>query len=389
MLKTITTFILSLSFISIMAQSEIPSKDYLEWGSIHIPLNELVNGTNARIKLKREDILASASAPMILYKNGKDAKLESFSMFITKENRTASPQFINVQNYDSDDAMDTHGKPFLKEHLYEGEYIYLNKLKGKDGEEHFITIQILYKNPPLILDFKLPVIPKGEVFGFQIQEMENQKSIVKLDTTDEKNSKIFNTYKNYDSYEVFHITNFKTTRRYLTKKDFLDIPNETVIDLVADENINNINLNLIPEFSNYDKKIIELKWGEMQAIDDPKTKKTWTLQEAATMTYEERMERPKFDNYDLLDALGSRFLLSQGFQSYDIQRMKVVLSNQNNNPISYITDDINNSKLTSILEKLEPNTIILITDILIKNSQGESIYFPPSFMFKIESTTEN
>lgn len=384
MLKTIiTSFFLILSLISIIGQSEIPSKDYLEWGTIHIPLNELVNGTNAIIRLKRDEILESASSPMVLYKNGKDVKLQSLSIFITKENRTAPPQFVNIQNYDSDDAMDTHGKPFMKEHLYEGEYIYLNRLKGKEGEEHFITIQILYKKPPLVLDFKLPVIPKGEVFGFQIQEIENQKSLVKLDTTDEKNSKIFKTYKNYDSYQVYHIPNFKTTRRYLAKKDFLEIPNETIIDFVEDQKIKNINLNLIPEFSNYDGKIIELKWGEMQAIHNPTAKKNWTVQEAAK-EYKDRIAKPNYDRFDLLDALDSRFLLSQGFQTYEIQRMKVVLSNQNNHPFSYITDDINQSDLKKVLEKLEPNTIILITDILIKNSQGESIYFPPSFIFTIE-----
>ena len=384
MLKTIiTSFFLILSLISIIGQSEIPSKDYLEWGTIHIPLNELVNGTNAIIRLKRDEILESASSPMVLYKNGKDVKLQSLSIFITKENRTAPPQFVNIQNYDSDDAMDTHGKPFMKEHLYEGEYIYLNRLKGKEGEEHFITIQILYKKPPLVLDFKLPVIPKGEVFGFQIQEIENQKSLVKLDTTDEKNSKIFKTYKNYDSYQVHHIPNFKTTRRYLAKKDFLEIPNETIIDFVEDQKIKNINLNLIPEFSNYDGKIIELKWGEMQAIHNPTAKKNWTVQEAAK-EYKDRIAKPNYDRFDLLDAIESRFLLSQGFQTYEIQRMKVVLSNQNNHPFSYITDDINQSDLKKVLEKLEPNTIILITDILIKNSQGESIYFPPSFIFTIE-----
>ena len=92
----------------------------------------------------------------------------------------------------------------------------------------------------------------------------------------------------------------------------------------------------------------------------------------------------KYDQFDLQDAIGGRFMLAQGFQNYEILRMKVVILAKDNPPYSYIVKDINHPELGIELIKIQQNTTILISEILIKGKNNETLFFPPSFIFKIK-----
>lgn len=345
---------------TVLAQNEISPDNYLQWGTVKIPIQELVNGSNGQLKIKAEDLFEVANEPMVLIKDGKDAHLKSFYFIITQLQKKASPVFEYVPIYEKSKATSFHGRAYLEEHLKDGEFIYLRNLIGKDSIEHFLTIEIERQNPIVKKSFKLPKIPQEEVFEFQILDIEEEKVIVKIDTTNEKTLKIHNMYKNKTKYNVVHLPNFKTTRRYITKSDLIHQDDEQLINLVETNELKNTNINLFPEFWEYDKNgIMEIKWGNMVSSNS-------------------------YGIYDLQDAIGSRFILSQGFQSLPILRMKVIVASPNQEPISYLTEDINHPKLQSILALAEENTTILITDILIKNNQGEGTYFPPSFQFNIE-----
>ena len=217
MQQKITLTILAIfSTFFLLAQNETSVNNYLQWGKIKIPLNELVNGSNGRIKMSLNDVLDSANEPIVLMKNGKDGRLKSFNFIITKNNRSSPPTFVHIEDYDKKEALNTHGKAFVKKNLREGQNIYFNNLKGADSEEHFLSIEISYSKAPIKLNFTIPKIKKDEVFGFQIHEFPDQPLKIKLDTTDQALEKIFNTYKKVDKYTIIHIPNFKTTRRYLT-----------------------------------------------------------------------------------------------------------------------------------------------------------------------------
>lgn len=381
---TLTFFFLFSTFVVLLAQNEIAGEDYLQWGKIKMPINELVNGSNGRIKLKLNEVLASANEPIVLMKNGKDAGLKSFIFIITKNNRTSPPIYVGVEDYDKKNAMSTHGKAFVKKNLKEGENIYFNNLKGNDSEEHFLSIDIAYSKSPLKLNFTLPRIKKDEVFGFQILEFSNQPLRIKLDTTNQAVAKVYNSYKKLDKYTILHIPNFKTTRRYLTKKDVLDIDCESNFDLVKNEEIKNIDLNLLPEFADYNGYAIELKWGEMKTTD---LRRSFSASgNDGTIIENSRGEIIKFedyDKYDLQDAIGGRFLLSQGFQSYKIKRMKVYIIPKGETPISYITDDINHPELEKILLEIEKNTMILFSEIIIEDNVNTLLHFPTNLLFGI------
>ena len=200
MLQNLILTILIFSFnLALQAQNEIPPEDYLLWGKIKIPINELVNGSNGSIKMSLEKVLVSANEPITFIKNGKDAQLKSFYLIITKDKLTTSPSFVHVEDYDKKKARNIHGKSFLEKNLKEGERIYFNNLKGKDTEDHFLNIEISYSKAPLKLNFSLPNIPRDEVFGFQIQEFPNQQLKIKLDTADVAMEKIFSTCLLYTS----------------------------------------------------------------------------------------------------------------------------------------------------------------------------------------------
>jgi hypothetical protein len=380
---TLTILAIFLAFF-LLAQNEIPSNDYLQWGEIKIPINELVNGSNGRIKMSLKEVLESANEPIILMKNGKDARLKSFYFIITKNNRASSPTIVPVEDYDKKNALNTHGKAFVKKNLREGQNVYFNKLKGADAEEHFLSIEISYSKAPLKLNFTLPKIKKEETFGFQIHEFPNQPLKIKLDTTDQALEKIFNTYKKIDKYTIIHIPNFKTTRRYLTEKNILDIEYEHNFDLVKKEQIKKIDLSLLSEFTDYNGYAIELKWGEMKTTDLRKSfsgnGNDGTFRED---DFGRMVKFDDYDKYDLQDAIGGRFSLSQGFQSYKIKRMKVYIIPKGETPISYITDDINHPELEKIFLEIEKNTMILFSEIIIETDVNVLLHFPTSLLFGI------
>ncbi|MEM6964491.1 MAG: hypothetical protein AAF573_06990 [Bacteroidota bacterium] len=370
---------------AIQGQNEIPPKGYLQWGKIHLPIHELVNGRNGRIGLKLEEILEVANFPILLFQGDEEVKLDKFFFTITKQKRKGAPKFVIIEDYDQEDAARWHGRVFLEEHLEEGEHIFLSNLMGKNGEQFFLTIEVLYDNPPKRLDFTLPPIPKGEVFGFQVVDLENQLQ-VKLDTTAETTLKVYNTYKDLEKYELLHIPNFKTTRRYLTEEDVIQIKDETVFNWVKNEAIKKIDLNLLPEFTGYKADdFMELKWGGMVTSNN---RSSTTIADPIVLKNSKgeffNIHSKNYDTYDLQDAIDGRFMLAHGFKNYPIKRMKVVIFPAEGTPTSYITDDINHPELQDICYKIQSNTIILITDILIENEQQEYLYFPTSFIFGIE-----
>ena len=267
--------------------------------------------------------------------------------------------------------------------MKEGQNIYFNNLKGEESEEHFLSIEIENEIPPLKLNFKLPNIPKDEVFGFQIQEFPEQRLKIKLDTTDVAMERIFNTYKNYDKYDIIHIPNFKTTRRYLTPKDVLNIKCKKEIDLVKNQFIKNIDLEMIPEFTEYDGFDINIKWGEMTASNRRNSFSATGNDGFIETTSGEMVTFQDYDKYDLQDALGGRFSLSQGFQSYKIKRMKVYIIPKGKAPISFVTDDINHAELENVFLAIENNTMILFSEIVIERDENVLLYFPTSLLFGI------
>ncbi|MFK7774261.1 MAG: hypothetical protein AB8F94_19085 [Saprospiraceae bacterium] len=382
--KIILTILIIFSTFLLSAQDEISPNDYLQWGKIRIPINELVNGSNGRIRMNLNDVLESANEPIILMKNGKDAQLKDFIFIITKNNRTSPPIYLPVEDYDKKNALNTHGKAFIKKNLQQGENIYFTNLKGVDSEEHFLSIDISYSKPPLKLNFSLPVIKKEETFGFQIHEFPDQPLKIKLDTTDQALEKIFNTYKKVDKYTIVHIPNFKTTRRYLTEKNTLNLDCESNFDLVKEEQTKKIDLSLLSEFTDYNGFAIELKWGEMKTTD---LRRSFSGGGNDGTFIENSMgEIIKFedyDKYDLQDAVGGRFLLSQGFQSYKIKRIKVYIIPKNEAPISYLTDDINHPELEKVLLAIDKNTMILFSEIVIESDVNTLLHFPTSLLFGI------
>ena len=114
--------------IALMAQEEAISDIFFVWGKIKIPLHELVNGSNGQIELKLEEVLASANQPMILMKNGKDAKLKNFQLIITHRKNKTPAFLLNIQDYSKKGAKSIHGKAFMKDQLREGENIYFRNL---------------------------------------------------------------------------------------------------------------------------------------------------------------------------------------------------------------------------------------------------------------------
>jgi hypothetical protein len=229
----------------------------------------------------------------------------------------------------------------------------------------------------------LPDIPKGEVFGFQIQEFPNERLKIKLDTADTEMEKIFNTYKKYDKYDIIHIPNFKTTRRYLTEKDLLNIKCKNELSFVQNKKTQEIDLNLIPEFSDYNGFNIEIKWGDMKASNLRNSFSATGRDGFIETSKGEIITFQDYDKFDLQGSLGGRFMLSQCFQTYKIKRMKIYIIPKNEAPNSFVTDNINHQELEKIFLEIEKDTMILFSEIIIEKDVNELLHFPTSILFGI------
>ena len=344
---------------NLLAQNELPAQDYLKWGEVKVPIHELVNGSNGDVKLKIATVLDNADQPLALFKNGRDAGLQQFFLIVSKRGSTNETEFLAVRNYDIKDAASHHGSAYLRKHLAEGENIYFRNLMGKDSVEHFLRIEILEERPKAKLKFTLPKIPTEEVFGFQILELEGEKIKVKIDTTSLETRRIFNTYKSYNKYEIVHVPNFKTTRRYVTPKDLIQKPDVPIVNLVEDAQLKNANVELFPDFWAYNGNEVELKLGEMLAGKN-------------------------YDVFDLQNAIEGRFLLSVGFQNFSIRLMDVMIVSEDTETKIYRVENFKHPDLQAVLRHVRPGTTILFTDILIENQKGAFIHFPNAFSFGIQ-----
>jgi len=183
---------------------------------------------------------------------------------------------------------------------------------------------------------------------------------------------------------VVHIPNFKTNRRYLTEKNILKIESKAAINFFQNNKMGEIDLNLLSEFTDYNEFAIELKWGEMVTSD---LRRSFSANGNDGVFMEnsvgEIIRFEDYDKYDLQNALGKRFALSQGYKTYKIKRMKIYIIPKGEAPTLYETDDINHPELEKVFFKIEKNTMILFSDIVIEKNVNELLYFPTSLLFGI------
>ena len=252
--------------------------------------------------------------------------------------------------------------------------INLVNIKTKDGFAFNATIQFKKTQNGYISPIKLPNIPKDEVFNFQIVSFDNQKTILRVDTTNKETYHIVKIYSNPEKYQIIHLPSFKSTRRYISEEELLDLKTKS-INLIENESLARLSFLNVLEFTDYSIEKIPFifQWGELKNI-------SYELDNEKRILIIENQFSPD----DIIENFDRSIFLNLGYQDFEILKMRVSIVPESGIPISFITDHLNYLDIQKRMEKITSSTTIVFEEIFIKNKKDQTIFLPPAFRFIVE-----
>jgi len=326
------------------------------------------------IKTNIETLKSVIEEPVFIMKNGKRIEIESFGLYVYNFRQNDLTEIFQIDRYQSRKAGKYHGSEKIGHLINEYSQVNLVKVKAKNGYTFNVSIQFEKNTNEYISHVKLPQVPKGEVFNFQVVSFENQKTILRIDTTNESKKHIREIYSNPEKYQIIHISDFKTTRRFISEEDLLDVKINP-INVIENEKLAKLSFLNLPEFTDYSIENIPFifQWGDLKNI-------SYEIFRETEINQTENLFSPD----DIIENLNRPFFINQGFQDFEIVKMRVSILQENGIPISFITDHFNYPKIQKAFENIKSETTIVYDEIFIKNKDGQTIFLPPAFSFIIE-----
>ena len=193
-----------------------------------------------------------------------------------------------------------------------------------------------------------------EPYNFQLLDPLDAATILRIDTL--TNKKIFGYYKNDGQTKIIHIPNFKTSRTTVDEKNEDNL--EKIVSLPSSYPTGEA-LNM-PEFVDFSPSTLKLHLGEF--IANPESKNI-SLEDF-------RVKKRKFS-------------LWQNNKELKIKRFRLIIFDKQNEPKSFIINNLNNQEWQNYFKLLAPENAIYF-DKIIMEKNGESFYLGQSFLFKIE-----
>ena len=378
-MKLINYLLSFLLLTSLSAQMVAQNDSFtFHWGELTNPIIKDEDG-NWVVKFFTElsTLKGVIDYPIFIRKNNTRIELESFGVSVFNPIKGKPEFFFMIDEYNPRKAAKIHGNEKIGHSLKPSIHLFLFNAKTTDGFTFLVDINTEQTTNHFTPNFKLPTIPKGEVFEFQVISFEDEQTMLRIDTTNEATQHIAKIYANPEKYKTIHIPNFKTTRRLISEVDFIDLQVKPAV-LIKNNTITNLSFDKIPEFSNYsiEKKPFLLEWGELQNI---------TIKEIETeQGITHRMAQNTYAPSAIKDALGNPILISLGYQDFEILKMRVSIIPENGVTTSFITDHLDYSEIEQALENVPHRSVILFDEIVIKGKDGEPTFLPPAFQLLID-----
>ena len=370
-------FLFLFLLIPLVSFSQEVEKDIyvFHWGDLSQTIHKSDKNHSVAIKTDLEHLKETIEQPFYLIKNKERVEIERFTILVYNYGKPNISTAIGVDNYNPRRPEKSHGHEKIGL-LTNRTQLHLIDVEAKDGFK-FLAHITLSTNIQSYVPAKLPNIPKGEVFEFQVISFEDEKTILRVDTTNDAIQHIQKIYANPEKYQIIHIPNFKTTRRLISEVDFIKIDSKSQV-LIEDKTLADLSFTAVPEFTNYsiEKKPFLLEWGEMKNI---------TFEEIEILKGNDKLiSENLFQPDDIQEAIGNPLFLSLGYQDFEIVKMRVSIVPESGISTSFITNHLNYPEIEDALMEIPNRSVILFDEIFIKNKEGETIFLPPAFQFIIE-----
>ena len=373
-LKLLLFFIYTPSFL--FGQDLVEKDIYVfSWGTLSdtiIDVNEIYH--SIRIQTDFSTLKKVIDNPIFIMKNGERIEIESFGLSVYNRRRADLTQAFQVDKYNPRKSAKSHGNEKIGHLLTDFTQLHFFNVKAKNDFTFNASIQFEKQNKGYVSHVKLPDIPKGETYDFQVISFENQKTILRVDTTNESTKHIQKIYANPSKYQIIHIPDFKTTRRYVSEVDLLDVKTES-ISLIENDELVSLSFLEVPEFTDYSIEKIPfiLQWGELQNL------KYEIFRETEIIKTENA-----FSPDDIIENSTRLLFLNLGYQDFEIVKMRVSIVPESGIPYSFVTDHLNYSIIQKEIENISSSTTILFDQLFIKSKNDKIIFLPPAFRFLIE-----
>jgi hypothetical protein len=337
-------------------QKTKPAIYRMEWGQLNLHLESVAapNGYSGETELELSEFSRILDSSLVVYKDSVDQVFQTLDIEVKRAENRRTLWFPN-QNPDSINLAYRWQKNKIIE-LAKGDEL---SLTGKVGDIYLAGVKIKIKDPFELYtpNFSAPPIDRTEAhFRFQVVNLPNRKSIIRIDTLNDKTKHILELYRDPDKYKINHIPNFRTNKRLVGSENVLypNIDDENLIEKPA------FDIYDLPEFHFGKKNLIRLFWGKMIAAPNSKN-----------------YTNEQFKNY-----FRSPIQLKISKDYLEIVHFRLVTVSKNELPKSFLLTPEKMQHISYDLKKLSAESSIYFEDIVIKFND-QLMQFPISFLFNI------
>lgn len=346
------------NFVLFKYEKEKPPAYLLKWGKLIIPLKNVAapNGFSGEIELELSEFKTVFDSSLQVFKDTEKQVFQTLDLEIVKV-ESKRRIWIPNQNPDSIDLVPRwqRSKPI---EIEKGDQL---SITGKVGDIFLANVDINIKDPFKLYEpeIKVPVINQNKPsFEFQVINLPNNKSKIRIDTLNDKTQHIFELYGDENKYEVIHIPDFKTNERLIPIENILypNIDDEKLIEPTVKD------IFQLPDYQGYYDKFTRLFWGKMIAAPISKN-------------YEKSFFQSNYRN---------QIRLKVRDEYLDIVSFRMIIVPSEGHPSSFFTDLETMDALDYDLKNIPPNSSIYFEKIILKVDET-LMRLPISFMFNVGS----
>lgn len=383
--------------LNLSTHAIINNSFYFPDGNYYNLRNRLAMSDRNNLEMQKEDFLNKTKLDLKIIANGNSINLEDKEVILTisrKEFRKSSEHFNPPATIkkDANGAVTIktvtnvyHGRSYRsvsEEYNYNdiihsgGTYLQSLLMTLSDGDQvgisyrdtlnedshlYYSDIKIKDKATSYRAPYAVELPPTSDIYtNFQIlHSPTDDKTYVKVDTTQFGNKNIVKAYRHSQSYELVHVPNFKTKIRV---NDTREIPAGILtVDPDMDLKFSSLKISQLNEHYTETDRFVRMDWGRMVSI-------------------------PGIGNFSINEfrrSSAANFMLVAGDIFLDAVRFDAVIISEGKEPVRLRSDNIKSIMCRKAFAEIDGASSIYFDNIII-NDDDEYKWYPFQFVFNLE-----
>ena len=331
----------------------------LEWGDLRVPLERYASPDVYRgdAEAELEEIVQSLQKPIKIFLGDSILSIDHLTV-----RAYGDPSWRSVIWYTEIDDMEASLEEGmiseeLASKLSPGDLI---TLYGRAENLYLNTITIKVSDPNELyrpLHYAPKFNSEPAEFRYQLFNRPGYTSIVRIDTLNPENQRVYGMYKDKEDYRVIHVPEFRTNERLVNcwekETEFIEGQDYYSID--------DLNYGLeYPEYHAHHDSLVRMKWGEMLAMVN-------------SQSYDP-------DEYELNRRESIRLWI--GDKEFRVEKVMAYYVHRDSYRGLYFLDE-NDLQVPHLLPKVKPETSVFFKRPIIIDETGQRFSLPVIFGFHI------